>query len=97
MFSPAARGAITPANYIVEQRDGRFCIMAAATRQVIYTPPDFLRAAITGPADLQLLAEALDRGERCIDAVMVFEADRSDELRARRAISPTLAAAGTTV
>jgi hypothetical protein len=90
MFSPAAQGKIMPANHLVEQRDGRSCIVAAATGQVIYTPPDFLKGAITSQADLQLLAEALDRGERYIDAVAAFEGDRSDELRARRAVSAAL-------
>jgi hypothetical protein len=90
MFSPAAPGKATPANHLVEQRDGRPCIVAAATGQMIYTPPDFLEAAIASHADLQLLAEALDRGERYIDAVAAFEADRSDELRARQAVTSAL-------
>jgi hypothetical protein len=90
MFSPAMRGRITPSNHSVEQRAGRFCIVAAATGQVIYTLPDFLKAAITLASDLQLLAEALDRGECYIDAVAAFEADRSDELRARQALSSAL-------
>jgi hypothetical protein len=74
MFSPAAQGKIMPDNHLVERRDGRSCIVAAATGQVIYTPPDFLKGAITSQADLQLLAEALNRGERYIDAVAAFEA-----------------------
>src|SRR4051794_558145 len=93
-FSPAARGEVRPANHLVEQRDGRLCIVVAATGQVIYTPPDFLKDAITSRADLQLLAEALDRGERYIDAIMAFEADRSDELCARRAVSSVLSRSG---
>jgi hypothetical protein len=36
------------------------------------------------------LAEALDRGERYIDAVAAFEADRSDELLAQQAVSAAL-------
>src|SRR4051812_17659183 len=94
MFSPAARGEVGPANHLVEQRDGRLCIVVAATGQVIYTPPDFLKDAITSHADLRFLADALDRGERYTDAVMAFEADRSDIIRARRAAAPTRAAAG---
>ena len=90
MFSSAMGGRVTPSNHLVEQRDGRRCIVAAATGQVIYTPPDFLKAAITRASDLQLLAEALDRGERYIDAVAAFEADRGDELRARHVVSSVL-------
>ena len=90
MFSPAAGRQVTPSNHCVERRDGRFCIVAVATGQVIYTPPDFLKAAITRASDLQLLVEALDRGERYIDAVAAFEADRSDELRARQAVASAL-------
>ncbi|GEP07757.1 hypothetical protein MOX02_57950 [Methylobacterium oxalidis] len=87
MFSPLPRADARLANHLVEQRGSRFCIVATATGQVIYTPPDFLKAAITSPADLQLLAQALDHGERYIDAVTAFEADRADELRARHAVS----------
>ena len=90
MFSPANRAQARLANRLVEQRGSRFCIVAAATGQVIYTPPDFLKAAITSHADLQLLADSLDRGERYIDAVTAFEADRADELRARHAVSAAL-------
>ena len=82
------------ANHLVEQRDGRSCIVAAATGQVIYTPPDFLKAVITSHAELQLLADALDRGERYIDAVAAFEADRGDELRARQAVASALNRSG---
>src|SRR4051812_3965942 len=94
MFSPAARGQAMLANHLVEQRDGGSCIVAAATGEVIYTPPDFLKGAITSHADLQLLAEALDRGERYIDAVAAFEADRGDELRARLAVASALNRSG---
>jgi hypothetical protein len=90
MFSRAGQGNVTPSNHLVEHRDGRPCIVVAATGQVIYTPPDFLKAAISRDSDLQLLADALDRGERYIDAVAAFEADRSDELRALQAVSSAL-------
>ncbi|GJE34024.1 hypothetical protein [Methylobacterium oxalidis] len=90
MFSPAPRAEARLANHLIEQRGSRFCVVAAATGQVIYTPPDFLKTAITSHTDLQLLAQALDRGERYIDAVTAFEADRADELRARHAISAAL-------
>ncbi|AWN39728.1 hypothetical protein DK389_03235 [Methylobacterium durans] len=94
MFSPAARAEARLASHRVEQRGGRFCIVAAVTGQVIYIPPDFLKAAIMAHADLQLLAEALARGDRYIDAVTAFEADRSDELRARHAVSAALSRSG---
>ncbi|WP_336491483.1 hypothetical protein [Methylobacterium nigriterrae] len=93
-FSPATRAEVRPADHLVEQRDGRLCVIVATTGRVIYTPPDFLKDAITRHADLQLLAAAFNRGERYIDAVMAFEADRSDELRARRAVSSVLSRSG---
>lgn len=75
-----ARAPTAPVFHHVVQHSGRLCIAASATGEVIYFPPNFLASFIRGPEDLEPLADALNRGERYIDAVMAFETACGSEL-----------------
>jgi hypothetical protein len=69
------------ADYLVEERGGRYFVVSASSGQEIYTPPTFLSAAVQCRADLQPLADALNGGDDYIDAVMAFEDERWTGLR----------------
>jgi hypothetical protein len=59
----------------VVKRQKRLWIQVMETEAPLYTPPDFLRHRIHGRDRLQALADVFtQKQERCIGAIMAFEA-----------------------
>jgi hypothetical protein len=76
---PAARTRSEPARFALTQQDGRFAVTETVNGEVIYSPPDFIRA--TDPGEFASLLTILNSGGERIDAVVAYEgsAARCDE------------------